>query len=306
MTQTALVTGSNGFLGRHFVRELESRDWDVVTMDGEDLSNDVRALWYETVDDTYDLVVHCAAVGPNRVAMATPSMNLATNVQLDATLFNWAVQTNQRHVLYISSSAIYPVELQTIGLNMPGTEVLLSEGDVHLDDPEVRAPDGDYGWTKWLGERVAHRARALGLHVTIVRPFSGYGEDQDPEHFPFPAIMRRVCNGNLTVWGPPGQRRDWIHVDDVVRGALAIAETTVNETVNLCTGIGTTFGDLVVAMALELELELPIAHHHIIYDETKPTGVFHRVGDPAHMHEFYEPKVTLREGIQRAVRAAGA
>jgi nucleoside-diphosphate-sugar epimerase len=33
----------------------------------------------------------------------------------------------------------------------------------------------------------------------------------------------------------------------------------------------------------------------------KPTGVRYRVGDPTRMRKYWEPKVSLREGISRAL-----
>jgi hypothetical protein len=38
------------------------------------------------------------------------------------------------------------------------------------------------------------------------------------------------------------------------------------------------------------------------YDESKPTGVFYRVGDPGLMNEYYTAKISLEEGIQRALK----
>lgn len=293
MTRDALVTGSDGFLGRHFARHLTELGWTVWPMTGNDAEGDVRSLHLD-VDSTevYDLVVHCAAVGPNRVTMSQRQANVITNVNIDSALLGWAIETDQRHVLYVSSSAIYPRSLQMFpnGLRLEERHAKLSPLD----------PDGMYGWTKWVGELMCEAAREqMGLNVTIVRPFSGYGEDQDPDHFPFPAIVRRVREHDYTVWGPPGQTRDWIHVDDVVRGALAAVEANVTDPVNLCTGVGTDFGQLV--QYIRDAYVGDGAKACVSYDQSMPTGVLHRVGDPTRMLEFYEPKVTLEEGIRRAV-----
>jgi len=295
VTRDALVTGSDGFLGRHFAQHLTELGWAVWKMTGCDSDGDVRSLHLDVDSgEVYDLVVHCAAVGPNRVAMSQRQANIITNVNIDSALLSWAIDTNQKHVLYVSSSAVYPRRLQTLpnGPRLEEQHVKLSPLD----------PDGMYGWTKWIGELMCEAAHEqMGLDVTIVRPFSGYGEDQDPDHFPFPAIVRRVRDGDYTVWGPPGQTRDWIHVDDVVRGALAAYENGVTGPVNLCTGVGTDFGQLV-----QLIYDATVGDGRkacVSYDESMPTGVLHRVGDPTKMLEFYEPKITFEEGIRRALAA---
>lgn len=304
----ALVTGAAGFLGRHFAAELELRGWGVHEVDiarspgcvmpGDD------ALWqFAHNTDRYDLVVHCAAAEPHRAAIDGKPMLLAANLQLDAAMFEWAVRTGTR-VLYISSSAAYP-----IGFQAGHIPYRLHEDDADPDRAVTGDllealgpwgklhPDANYGWSKVTGERLAAAAADHGVPVHVVRPFSGYGEDQSTV-FPFPAIVDRARRGDLTVWGPPGQTRDWIHVSDLVAGALAVVDHDERRPVNLCTGRGTEMGDLAVLVARAAGLD-PVGG--VQYLEEMPTGVMYRVGDPTRMLEHYQPTVTLEEGIARAL-----
>jgi len=136
--------------------------------------------------------------------------------------------------------------------------------------------------------------------VTVVRPFSGYGEDQDPS-YPFRAIMDRVKalepGQPLELWCGDCVR-DWIHVDDLVAGALAVARSLTEEPVNLCTGRPTSFTELA---ALALHIAGKAAGTEIRPNPDAPQGVAYRVGDPARMHRFYRPVVSLEEGIRRAL-----
>ncbi len=307
----ALVTGAAGFLGRHFARALCGRGWEVVGVDAHDHAHNPTANggWYNhcTGDaleafrapwatERYDLVVHCAAAEPHRAAIDSKPMLLAANLQLDAALFEWAVRTGTR-VLYISSSAAYPVALQTAA----AAGRRLREDDIGWG-MHLGRPDANYGWTKLTGELLAQNAAATGLPVHVVRPFSGYGEDQSL-NFPFPAIVDRARRADLTVWGPPGQTRDWIHVSDLVAGALAVVDHDERRPVNLCTGVGTEMGELayVIARAAGHGAGHVGEWAPILYQPDKPTGVMYRVGDPARMLEHYQPKVTLEEGIARAL-----
>lgn len=290
----ALVTGSAGFIGRHMVAELRERGWEVFHIDLlGDPSYDARR-WFRISDRILDLVVHCSYHVGGRAAIDGEPRLLARNLELDAAMFDWAVRTGQRRVLYFSSSAAYPVDLQR------GTHRWrLAESDIRLDD--IEQPDARYGWAKLTGEQLARAASEAGLAVHVVRPFSGYGEDQSLD-YPFPSIVARARTGDLTVWGPPGQTRDWIHVSDVVSGALAVVDADVREPVNLCTGIGTEMGELAIMIAQAAGREVaqfgPVA-----YLEDKPTGVMYRVGDPSRFHKIYQPKVTLKEGVRRALGA---
>ena len=64
--------------------------------------------------------------------------------------------------------------------------------------------------------------RAHGLPVVTVRPFQVYGPGQ-PDHTFIPAAIRAALAGVDFPMTPGGQERDFIYVDDVIDGFLAIA-----------------------------------------------------------------------------------
>lgn len=305
--RTALVTGASGFVGRHVMAELRRREYEVSPCDvnapmawtNKDF-NDV-ARWNNF---TYDLVVHCAAVGAHRAAIDGQPMSFAQNMQLDAALFHWAMRTKQKRVIYISSSAAYPRDLQNI-LGGDHDRERLHEDDIDLNNPH--APFDDYGITKLTGEQLARAARTAGVPVTVVRPFSGYGESQGTE-WPFGAFVQRIRNGDnpFVIWGSANQRRDWIHIDDVVNGMLAVAESGTEDPVNLCTGQGTSMLELVKLMQETAMRDPERDVWPIVADPNKPMGVMNRVGDPTRFFEYYEPKVTIEEGVYRALKGQDA
>lgn len=315
----ALITGAAGLVGRHMRAELEGRGWEVTGFDirptyGEPgrrtFHGDVRNIG--TADgvtalgqiraSTYDLVVHCAYAVGGRAAIDGVPMNLAHNVTADAALFEWALTTGQRRVLYFSSSAAYPVSMQ--GRNVGPVENAVQRGmrlcEIDIDLKRAEEPDAAYGWAKLTGERLARAAAAEGLAVHVVRPFSGYGGDQG-EEYPFPALLRRVLANHgepIEVWGSALQVRDWIHIDDVVRGALAVVDADERRPVNLCTGEPTSIATLVSLMWSIVHPEWTSPNIRVLAD--KPMGVFWRVGNPDRMLEHYTPSVTLQEGIEWA------
>ncbi len=286
----ALITGSAGAVGVHMVQELQARGWDVDCMDIV-FGRDCLSKFRDFDAPQYDLVVHLAALIGGRKGIDGVNLNLPYDLQLDAEAIQWAVRTKQRHFLAFSSSAAYPTYLQT-----KESHKRLCEEDLSL---EINQPDAGYGLTKWVLEREIKLARENGLKCTVVRPFSGYSEKSQSLDYPFPSIIDRAKRGALLVWGPPGQTRDFIHLEDVVKGALAVAESGDERAVNICTGIGTELGYLMTMAGEQVTGYLPV---NVAYDETKPTGVFHRVGDPTRMHEHYKPTITIEEGIQRALK----
>lgn len=286
-----LLTGSAGFVGRHLRRAMEGRGWDVL---GVDLRNGgCDALdFFRQADTRYDLAIHCAAVVGGRASIDGSPLGVGTNLALDAWYMRWLVRTGTPRAVYFSSSAAYPVELQ-----QPGPVRRLVEGDIDLDNP--RPPDATYGLAKLVGENLARYAEAEGCRILIPRPFSGYGADQD-DCYPFPAFIGRAARREdpFEIWGDGGSTRDWIHIDDIVGAVLAGLDQDITGPVNLGWGVPVSFDDL-ASLAAAAAGYRPGRK----YLPGAPQGVHHRVCDPSRMLGFYQPAVTLEEGIRRALKA---
>lgn len=292
--RSALITGHAGFAGRHFERALAGAGWRTEGIDLADRSGawrgDARNL-FRVSETRYDLVVHCAAIVGGRALIDGPALALASNLELDAGLFQWAERTRPGRVLYLSSPAAYPVDLQC------GAGRRLREADLDLSAP--RLPDQLYGWAKLTGEMLAARARAGGVPVTIVRPFSGFGEDQSGD-YPFPSFAARAAarEDPFAIWGDGAQVRDWVHIDDIVRAALHLAAEGVDGPVNIGTGRPVSMRELasMFARAAGYSPEFrPLPG--------RPAGVAYRVADVTRLREYYEPGVSLEDGVRRALAA---
>jgi nucleoside-diphosphate-sugar epimerase len=285
----ALITGHCGFIGWHFRTRLEADGWDVDCCDiAATKPRDARDLFRRDTGH-YDLVVHCAAVVGGRQVIEHTPLDQAVNLELDAALFQWALRTRPGRVIYFSSSAAYPERIQRSG------RIRLSEDMIDLDAPAL--PDELYGWVKLTGERLARLARREGLPVTVVRPFSGYGEDQDTD-YPFGAFTDRARRHEdpFTIWGDGQQARDFVHVDDVVSATLAVAEADIEEPVNI------GWGEPVTMKELAQRFTKAAGYTPGFKLKTgAPAGVGYRVADPGRMRKFYQPRVTLDEGIRRAL-----
>lgn len=283
-----VITGSSGFVGRHLRHHYLRDDWDVVDVD---LATGGDALdYFRDEARSCDLLIHCAALVGGRARIDGDPLAIATNLALDSWAFRWAARKAERMV-YFSSSAAYPVELQA--RSCPTTA--LAEWMIDLDHP--RPPDATYGLAKLTGEMLAREAEANGLPVHIFRPFSGYGWDQDLD-YPFPSFIRRAFRREdpFDVWGDGTQSRDFIHISDVVGAVVTAVEQDVRGPVNLCTGRATTFLEF-AAMCLRATG----SNASVLAHPDKPVGCWRRVGSPERMLEFYEPTVSLEEGIDAAL-----
>lgn len=267
----ALVTGASGFVGRHMVDRLTADGYLVSRCDvklGWDAFDIFKQDMYDTIQH-YDLVAHLAAQAPHRDAIDRQPATHIYNQHLDAAMFDWALRTHQGRVLYFSSCAA-------------------------ADE----CPDA-YGELKLVGERMADQARAAGLPVTVVRPYSGYGADQSTD-FPFGAFLAkaRARSDPFYIWGNGRQVRDFIHIDDIVAGALAVVASGTDRPISLCTGRAMPVIDLArkICDAVGYKPRIKIDAAHL-----GQSGADERVGNMMDMALFYLPKVTLEEGIRRAL-----
>ena len=281
-----LITGDAGFVGRHFRAKFESQGHIVV---GVDIVNGIDARDFFRTDNTYfDKVIHLAAVVGGRKMIEGSPLALAVDLAIDAELFGWALRTEPGCITYFSSSAAYPIDLQT-----KSSTHSLHESDIDLF--AIGTPDLSYGWAKLTGEMLARHAREQGITVHVFRPFSGYGTDQALD-YPFPSFIARGMRRDdpFQIWGSGKQVRDFIHIEDIVEACLAGCAADV-EVANLCTGIPTSFNDLAKLVA-----KIAGYQPRIEYLPAEPVGVHYRVGDPAYMETFYKPQISLLEGIERA------
>ena len=283
-----LITGDEGFVGTNFKRHLDSKNNQIT---GIDIKNgrDVRDFFAK--DDTkFDVVIHLAAIVGGRATIEGNPLAVAADLAIDADLFQWALRTRPGHLVYFSSSAAYPIFLQRAEYKQK-----LKEWDINLD--HIRTPDMTYGWAKLSGEKLASYARAEGLGITVLRPFSGYGTDQSLD-YPFPSFIKRgrEKEAPFNVWGKGTQVRDFIHIEDIVRATFE-AITNKVEVSNLCSGRATSFIDLAELVMMQAGYLAEIKTN-----PTAPVGVAYRVGDTRKMLSFYEPRISLEEGIDRALK----
>lgn len=298
MTTSVLITGHRGFVGSHLHRRLHGdRRFTVTGIDLAMQGGDALDL-FRRADSRFDWVIHCAAlVGGRKTIEGNPATLAARDLALDAAMFEWATKVGVDRVVYFSSSAAYPIWMQ----QREQEPRKLHEDDIHPHIPFE--PDASYGWVKLTGERLAGWCeQECGLRTHVFRPFSGYGTDQALD-YPFPSfVARAVGRANpFDVWGDGTQARDFIHIDDIVAAVLTVIEADACGPLNLGTGRATTFNEL-ASMCAGVVGYTPRLRHLT----AEPVGAHHRVADVRRLGSFYTPKVTLEEGVERAVRAAKA
>lgn len=247
--------------------------------------------------DKFEDVFHFAAIVGGRAVIDGDPMMVALDLAIDAEFFYWVCRYQPARVLYPSSSAAYPVNLQT-----ESGAIALRESDIDFN--QMGQPDMTYGWSKLTGEYLAQiAAEHYDLKVTCIRPFSGYGEDQDLT-YPIPAIAQRVARREdpIEVWGTGKQGRDFVHIQDVMDCIfLAMDKIQDGTAINIGMGRLTTFLEIIEVLSQVAEY-----HPEIRPLPDKPVGVYSRYCNMDFVKEElgWEAKITMEEGMRRMYEAA--
>jgi len=342
--KTHLVSGAAGFVGRNVVKRLLATtndyiiavddlsvgaapaDWldlpsyregDGYSVHGEDerllfVYEDIREVLREIGEDLHPFAIgrgfkgkriadvfHFAAIVGGRAKIDGDPMAVAQDLSIDAELFDWVCRYKPERLLYPSSSAAYPIDLQN-------TENAIALKESDIDFKRMGEPDMTYGWSKLTGEFLAKIAAShYGVKVTCIRPFSGYGEDQD-NTYPVPAIAERAAKKEdpFVVWGTGYQGRDFVHIDDVIDCMLlAMDKIHDGSAINIGMGKLTTFREIIDVFTSFAGYQPEIK---ALTD--KPVGVHSRYCDMSYVREKlgWEPKISVEEGMRRVYDAAVA
>jgi nucleoside-diphosphate-sugar epimerase len=307
--KTVLVTGCCGFIGRHFTKKMCDLGYIVTGVDNlmsnsalipskwsthlqcEFEFNNCDILEYlQRYNVQFDIIIHAAAIVGGRQTIENDPLLVARNINIDNELFRWIEKNPAGHLIYFSSSAVYPIRHQT---DVNYKKLGLNDLDVITDNLSI--PDLTYGWSKLTGEfLLSILAKRVNTIISIYRPFSGYGEDQH-ESYPFPSILKKAIasSSNIEIWSDAV--RDFVYIDDIVNYVLSTCfHNKPLQILNIGSGRATSMSDL--AQTIMKHLPNNISKTITILQD-KPKGVYYRVSEENDDFNW----MSLEDGIKKCL-----
>jgi len=288
----ALVTGADGFVGRHLCAALRARGDDVIELGGPQAPNGVDVTESERVHSAFeaadpDAVVHLA--GSASVARSHDHPRAAFRVNTLGTV----------HVLGSVRDAVPEARVLVVG---SGEEYGRVEPGTRAREDAPLAPLSPYAASKAAAELAALQFhRSYGLRVVCTRSFNHVGAGQT-RAFVVPAFAaeiaaaRRASTPVVRV-GDLTPVRDFSHVSDVVDAYLLLLDAgEPGEVYNVSSGVGRSVRELLDEM---LELAGVGARVEIDPGRLRPVEIPSLVGDPSKLLALgWRPSRDLRSALR--------
>ena len=228
--QKAIVTGGAGFIGSHLVDELIKQGVEVTILDNlstgkkENINPKAEFIECDIFKDTYgdlifllngaDTVFHLAAKTTVQESIEKPSLYNNINVVGTLNLLEAAAAMKVKRFIFSSSSSVY------------------GNAKVPTSEDHPLNPISPYALNKLIGEQYCKLySEIYNIDTVCLRYFNVYGDRMNNEGYKlvFPIFKEQILNNKpLTINNNGEQRRDFIHVNDVVRANILVAKHSNN------------------------------------------------------------------------------
>lgn len=207
-----LITGGDGFIGSSFLSALKSSGVQVfnASLSGEkpvDILNQEEIISF-CCNNKVDLIIHCAAVDGNAKFKSENADKIFNdNLKLAENILAAARAAKVLDIVLISSAEVYSA--------------------LNAMDADIKP--SNYALVKLSIEKLFQTWASNSAHrLMIVRSSNVYGSAEnrpsDLERV-IPAMIRKAkADLAIEIWGSGKEKRNFLHIDDLVNGVLLAAQ----------------------------------------------------------------------------------
>ncbi|MEE5991117.1 MAG: UDP-glucose 4-epimerase [Firmicutes bacterium ADurb.Bin354] len=234
-----------------------------------------------------DVIYHLASTTIPGTSNQHIPEELDSNVTVTARLFDACVKQKVKKVIFISS----------------GGTVYGKKGKCPIEENMVTYPISSYGIQKLAIEKMLYLYRyQFGLDYRIIRLANPYGPYQRPNGrlgVVTTFIYKAMTDGRLEVYGDGTVVRDFIYIDDAVKGIINIADGDCEYRVfNLGSGKGTSVNQVIDSIKKIVRDDICVE-----YESSRSGDVPENYLDISRYEKYYgklDP-MSLEEGIKRTM-----
>ena len=303
---TCLVTGGAGFLGSHLCDRLLGQGHRVICVDNLETGslNNIEHVRGEQfrfltlditshydIDEPIDFVYHMASPASPIDYARLPLHTLKVGAYGTHNSLGLAKAKRARFLL-ASTSEVY------------GDPLVHPQPESYWGNVNPIGPRGVYDEAKRYAEALTMAyMRQQGVDTSIARIFNTFGPRLRPnDGRAIPTFLKQaLADRPLTVFGDGSQTRSFCYVDDMITGLIALMESGVHEPIN----IGNPDEMTLIDMA-RLVIEVVDSRSEIVFEALPIDDPQVRQPDITRARELlaWEPRVSIREGLERTVEHA--
>ena len=293
-----LVTGSNGFLGKYVVEELEKRKVkELVLPRSQEYDLRIQENCKKVVSQV-DVIFHVAGtVGGIQYMSNNPAEVFYDNLMMGTHLIEEAKNANIEKIILVGTVCSYPKFA-----NIPFNEEQIWEGY-----PEET--NASYGLAKkmQLVQSEAYRKQYKFNSISVI-PTNMYGPtdnfSEESSHV-IPGIIKKVFeakrlqNEKIVLWGDGSPTRDFLYVKDTAKGIILAAEKyNESDPINLGSELEISIKELAKMIG-----DLMDYSGEIEWDNSKPNGQPRRCVSNVRARELlgFKPETEIREGLKETI-----
>jgi NAD dependent epimerase/dehydratase len=303
-----LVTGADGFIGSHLTELLLAKGYKVRALalynsfnywgwldeipahkNLEIVTGDIRDPHFcMTLTRDIDLIFHLAALIAIPYSYIAPDNYVDTNVKGTLNICQAAKAAGNIRVIHTSTSEVY------------GTAIY-----VPIDEKHPKQPQSPYSASKIGADMMAMSFyNALGLPVTVARPFNTYGPRQSARAV-IPTIITQIAYGMKEIkLGDLNPTRDFNYVTDTCKGFIALAECNdaIGKEINISSNYEISIGDvlLLIKSLMKSDVKFIIEEQRL-----RPSGseVFRLWGDNKLIKSLtdFKTSYSIEQGLKETI-----
>ena len=236
--KSVLVTGADGFLGHHILRDLTGHGFDVLPKRRSDGDVTRSTTWDKF--PASDFLVHLAGLTFVPASWENPTEFVQSNSVSTSHALDFC-RKNKTKMIFLSTY-LYSSKLST-----------------PIKETDEIDPANPYALSKFLGEQLcSFYAKQFGVEVIILRPFNVFGSGQNLR-FLIPSIISQATKSDEISVLDIRPARDYVFIEDLVDAVhKSITSDLRFGIINVGTGVASTVEQLIFSLADVIGRELTI------------------------------------------------
>lgn len=284
MSETILITGSEGFIGRALTTRLRS-EGNLVIPFSKSLGNDLMAKspFQDFKHHDIRIVFHLAAFPSVPMSWENPIACYEINTLATGKVAEFCRQIGAC-LIYLSTYVYGPPHY------------------LPVDESHPVSPNNPYAHSKWMGEEICRfYANLFDMKMTILRPFNVFGPGQS-ESFLIPSIVGQWVRKKEVIVQSLTPKRDFLFVEDFIEACVvASRQASVGNVYNV--GSGSSLSVNEVINCLEVIVGEKIIRKSL--NQERPGEIADLISQSRLVEEgLWRPVTSFRKGLSQVVTEA--